>query len=370
MKKQWKLDNKGMTLLEVIVAFAIFAIAATILITGFNGALKVMGNSEAIKNASQGNASGLESPLEVIEEEGYKVETLEEPKEIRVTINGSKYLIKGKYKKATTTKTSDKMDMSMMLFVADEQMSAPEPEKPTPPSSQDKIPTVPVKSDKDAYWTPDPDLKSNNYNFYFNNDGRLETSSFNAWDSNGYVKTYGELYKGVITNQIALTTNAGEVNSEYLQQLFFISEEPFIGKMDGKVKYNVEFMYLDGNKMSIAQCFNRYTNAITQRTTSIKLSSFDTDNKTTILYLAQNMTITVNCYYDDNNSLYKTFVTVLPKGYYEVPNNTDILKAAYEPVEYAKYTQPVSENTASYQRTYSDIKERLDKSNVIVKENN
>lgn len=60
MKKQWKLDNKGMTLLEVIVAFAIFAIAATILITGFNGALKVMGNSEKIKNASQESASLVE----------------------------------------------------------------------------------------------------------------------------------------------------------------------------------------------------------------------------------------------------------------------------------------------------------------------
>lgn len=60
MKKQWKLDNKGMTLLEVIVAFAIFAIAATILITGFNGALKVMGNSAAIKDASQQSASDVE----------------------------------------------------------------------------------------------------------------------------------------------------------------------------------------------------------------------------------------------------------------------------------------------------------------------
>ncbi|MEG1106977.1 MAG: prepilin-type N-terminal cleavage/methylation domain-containing protein, partial [Eubacterium sp.] len=60
MQKKWKLNNKGMTLLEVIVAFAIFAVAATILFAGFNGAFKVIQNSNAIKDASQGSAGELE----------------------------------------------------------------------------------------------------------------------------------------------------------------------------------------------------------------------------------------------------------------------------------------------------------------------
>lgn len=64
MKKQWKLDNKGMTLLEVIVAFAIFAIAVLILMSGFNGALKVIVNSNAIKDASQQSASDIELELD------------------------------------------------------------------------------------------------------------------------------------------------------------------------------------------------------------------------------------------------------------------------------------------------------------------
>lgn len=140
MKKQWKLDNKGMTLLEVIVAFAIFAIAATILITGFNGALKVMGNSEAIKDASQKNASGLEisgSPLEEIE--GVTVKILDsDPKQIEFGKN-KEYKISGVFQTATSKKQNDETEMSLKMFEPDTKVlvtptvPTPEPTTPTPP---------------------------------------------------------------------------------------------------------------------------------------------------------------------------------------------------------------------------------------------
>ncbi len=116
MKKQWKLDNKGMTLLEVIVAFAIFAIAATILITGFNGALKVMGNSEAIKDASQKNASGLDVSGTTFEQmEGLKdITSVTKDENTVLTFDG--YKISGTLITATTAKTNDEMEMSLKMF--------------------------------------------------------------------------------------------------------------------------------------------------------------------------------------------------------------------------------------------------------------
>lgn len=144
MKKQWKLDNKGMTLLEVIVAFAIFAIAATILITGFNGALKVMGNSEAIKNASQGNASGLDVYGTTFEQmEGLKDLTqITKDENTVLTFNG--YKIFGTLITATTAKTNDQTEMSLKMFEPDTEVlvtpTVPEPnKKPEPePEKYDK----------------------------------------------------------------------------------------------------------------------------------------------------------------------------------------------------------------------------------------
>ena len=116
MKKQWKLDNKGMTLLEVIVAFAIFAIAAPILITGFIGALKVMGNSEKIKNASQENTGKLNAVgASALEEfEGLKNSEITETKgSLSFT---SDYSVPGIFYTATST---EKTDMNMKMFQPD-----------------------------------------------------------------------------------------------------------------------------------------------------------------------------------------------------------------------------------------------------------
>lgn len=118
MKKQWKLDNKGMTLLEVIVAFAIFAIAATILITGFNGALKVMGNSEKIKNASQENTGKLNAVgASALEEfEGLKDSEITENDGVLKLKFEKVYSVPGTFYTATS---KEKTDMDMKMFQPD-----------------------------------------------------------------------------------------------------------------------------------------------------------------------------------------------------------------------------------------------------------
>ncbi|MGL4284367.1 type II secretion system protein [Eubacterium aggregans] len=57
--------NDGMTLVEVIVAFAILTIAMVILLYGMTMAIKVMGNAESIKNAEENNASSLDLEKEL-----------------------------------------------------------------------------------------------------------------------------------------------------------------------------------------------------------------------------------------------------------------------------------------------------------------
>lgn len=123
MKKQWKLDNKGMTLLEVIVAFAIFAIAATILITGFNGALKVMGNSEAIKNASQQSASDVELELDGDKKPG-------------TVITSNDYGLTGSFYIAETAKkNNDGLSVTQQSFVVD---ALTKPTAPEPPEEKEE----------------------------------------------------------------------------------------------------------------------------------------------------------------------------------------------------------------------------------------
>lgn len=373
MKKRWKLDNKGMTLLEVIVAFAIFAIAAVILMSGFSIALRVMGNSNEIKEASQSNAGKLnvkDSGLEDLESvKNSDLSTVEGPLKIiqdADPANKKSFVIPGTFHIATS---KDKTNMSLKLFEPDTEALIT-PSVPIPiekPATKDKVPKVPVKEDKDAYWTPDDRLSSGNT--FFANDGQFQDWNLKneQWNKTEYIKNYGVLNKGVVTSQINLTTTAGETKSEYLQQLFFVAEEPFTAsKTDGKVVYNVNFVYFGGSKMTMALRYNKDQSVVTQNTTSMKFNSFDTSKNFMILYLEQDMAITVNYYDDSSNDLYKTSIITLPKGYYELPNGTDLFKVAYDATEYARYTEPASVNSTSYQRKYEEIKQKLEDANVVL----
>lgn len=224
MKKQWKLDNKGMTLLEVIVAFAIFAIAATILITGFNGALKVMGNSEAIKDASQGNASGLEisgSPLDAIE--GVTVEILEGDPD---RISFGSYSISGVFRTATSNKKNDGMEMSLKMFEPDTKVLV--------------TPTVPTPEPTTPKPTPDdPDAPP-----YSEKTGTADNIFKNSGGFTGEVMD-GEFGIGVIEKTVNFNQNSGKTSYEYiLRQLLFLADPPFRYN-NANMIFDLDFLEID-----------------------------------------------------------------------------------------------------------------------------
>ncbi|MEG2285984.1 MAG: prepilin-type N-terminal cleavage/methylation domain-containing protein, partial [Eubacterium sp.] len=135
MQKKWKLNNKGMTLLEVIVAFAIFAVAATILFAGFNGAFKVIQNSNAIKDASQGSAGELEM------NKGTVMESAPEFIDATGLETSEPFKIYGKYYAATKKKSNDQTEVSQTMFKAD---ALTPPPIPTVPKSKEAVPVVPT----------------------------------------------------------------------------------------------------------------------------------------------------------------------------------------------------------------------------------
>lgn len=355
MKKQWKLDNKGMTLLEVIVAFAIFAIAATILITGFNGALKVMGNSESIKNASQKNASGLDVYGTTFEQmEGLK-DLTQITKDENTVLTFDGYKISGALITATTAKTNDKTEMSLKMFEPDtNSLITPTVPTPSEPSPASLIPKIPDKGSNavDAYYNPDPDLKWDIYNpdkgqtesvdgFYIGYGGYFESNRFNNYTN----KYTDKLYKGVITTTPDVLTymNFGDDKYfKYFKQLYFINENPinYIG-VPGESRFVVNFVYLgsengDENRKNTIAMINNGKN----ETSKFILKAYETYNKLdpytptsgkVLLYLPKDLTINAygkTKYGERDDKIINT--ATLPAGFYSVPDQTDILEVAYD----------------------------------------
>lgn len=251
MKKQWKLDNKGMTLLEVIVAFAIFAIAATILITGFNGALKVMGNSEAIKDASQKNVSGLDVSGTTFEQmEGLKdITSVTKDENTVLTFDG--YKISGTLITATTAKANDKIDMSLKMFEPDTEalvtptVPTPEPTTPTPP---------PINPDDWIHLNGESGGKlgeagsGDDKPFYSYIDGKTNPGNHGLKIKNN---TKGDVYIYVKANS-TLSLNKQE-EPAYPPNIFIILENNTSKVELGKFDKNYSFFVLGRNKNSLGE---------------------------------------------------------------------------------------------------------------------
>lgn len=225
MKKRWKLDNKGMTLLEVIVAFAIFAIAATILITGFNGALKVMGNSEKIKNASQENTGKLNAVgASALEEfEGLKdseITTIPADGSKTMLTFDEKYAVPGRFYVATST---EKTDMDMKMF-------QPDGEGMITPSVK-----VPNKGEEKEEPPKEPEVPENVSNKVFN----------------GQSGTYADLPEGVTVGVIedSQSFNSQKAGGEsQLRQLYFKGTNTSIEvNMKSQLVFDLDFLYIAGD---------------------------------------------------------------------------------------------------------------------------
>ena len=260
MKKQWKLDNKGMTLLEVIVAFAIFAIAATILITGFNGALKVMGNSEKIKNASQENTGKLNAVgASALEEfEGLQNSEITETKgSLSFT---SDYSVPGIFYTATST---EKTDMNMKMF--------------QPDGSALVVPTVETpKKEEDEKDVPDPVVPDEGGNVGYNN-----AIFNNAGHFNKDLKNYSI---GVITNSQKLAQNSQSTEKvTQIRQLYFTAQPTAIEVKNTSVSLDIDFLYIGGN----LDTSKNSSSLILTNNASLK----ETNKKAVLLYFNQKTTI-------------------------------------------------------------------------------
>ncbi|WP_392887711.1 prepilin-type N-terminal cleavage/methylation domain-containing protein [Eubacterium limosum] len=391
MKKQWKLDNKGMTLLEVIVAFAIFAIAATILITGFNGALRIMGNSAIIKDTSQANASGIESgsPLDTIE--GATVTTLEKPKYLSFSIKDLSFTINGAYQIASAPKRNDGLTMSMVAFKVDDLTPPAVPSPPVKESETDMVPAVPTLNSNEAYYNPDPRKEVEEQDpdnssiinkvlitYFEKYTGILKNGSFN--DNSYYIKEVGKnLHKGVVTVTVQKYNTALTIAGpdDHLRQLFFTNQIPFeLSGAGAGLMYVTDFIYLGNNgkdNINSPTIIKTYGNQY-NHSSLIFRSYFNMDEEkldpykvyedhTALIYLPKKLEIQV---YGNQSFEGKFSEFSIPAGYYEVPCGTDIIKITYDKNEFEKYTLPKSEKSDSYQRTYEDVKQRLSDSKVIM----
>lgn len=331
MKKQWKLDNKGMTLLEVIVAFAIFAIAATILITGFNGALKVMGNSEAIKDASQKNASGLEiegSPLDKIE--GVAVEILgSDPKQIEFGKN-KEYKISGVFQTATSKKQNDQTEMSLKMFEPDTKVLVT-PMVPTPPKDEDR--EIKIPSNDRAYYDIGGILDVGS--FITEAKGAFAQEIFNEYKNKNFI-----FKNGVVTKTQLFDSPSHQPATPYIENLYFSNSEPFRFGLSGMVSYSVKFLYIGNSDQESSFTFNiNYkwdeSEIIKNGTNTFVLNSYD-EKKDTILYLPQKLTIKIKKHVDSSDKGIVKSVILFP-GYYSIPNGFDLLEIGYSEEKYNEF---------------------------------
>lgn len=215
-----------MTLLEVIVAFAIFAIAATILITGFNGALKVMGNSEKIKNASQENTGKLNAVgASALEEfEGLKDSEIIKNEGLLKLKFESVYALPGTFYTATS---KEKTDMDMKMFQLD--------------GNNLVVPSVIVpKKDQEEEKPPEePDVPNTGDN--------VSNNVFNGQSGN-YNKNLPEnATVGVIdvSQSFNSQNSAGESK---LRQLYFKGPNPSINvNMNNELSFDLDFLYIADN---------------------------------------------------------------------------------------------------------------------------
>lgn len=353
MKKQWKLDNKGMTLLEVIVAFAIFAIAATILISYFGGALRIIGNSNALKDASQKGTSDLEmSDLDSEEEKtlGKNVKKVSGNVKIwkdETTYNNdtatSQYMVSGNFFTATEKKNNDQTEVLQQVFKPNANSGfTPKPIDPVDPEIKD----INYPTENEAYYN------SGQLSFHFitPNTGNFDKSFFSEYERINKKSQMAGVVKNTESFQGDGKGKRGEIVQEpdsNIQQLYFVNDKPFaFGEQSGKISYAVKLIYIGktGNKTNIT------TNIVLNdegtdidRVNRFILNSYE--NANTILYLPEDMVISakVICYNPAVNKVYNQ--VTLPKGFYSVPNDTDLLEIVYDEKKHAEFLSYKTEFT-------------------------
>ncbi|MEG0377273.1 MAG: prepilin-type N-terminal cleavage/methylation domain-containing protein [Eubacterium sp.] len=354
MKKMWKLDNKGMTLLEVIIAFAIFASAAVILIAGFNIAFKVIENSNEIKDKSQESAAELEMFEGIVPI----------PSTINLKVGNENFDVNGNYY-TTSMQKNDGILITQTMFEAKKLEPPPSPSVPV----EDEIPVIP-KDVTQAYFNPDLDPLLGQ-GVYFTATGELNKEAFQS-----FLNVYGKnIKKGVVTNLIRIESPVVVGPNSNLEQLFFVPTEniniPTLSNISfeglkNEITYCVKFMYLgrediDQNSVVLDVQFREDGSVDKDNLAKLKLKSFDgSGTGDTVLYLPKLLKLKARV--PEENTLPEGFVKSIEPGYYLVPSDTDLIKALYDEDLNDKFSK-ISENT--YYRSFEQIKSELDRIGVI-----
>lgn len=321
MKRKWKLGSKGMTLLEVIVAFAIFAIATTILMVGFNGALKVMGNSNEIKEKSQSVSSKIELDNGTFEKGSIEFT----PK------SGVSTKLTGKFQTATETKR-DGLDITKKIFTSGDLEAAPVPSAPAEEKKK-KLMIIPPEKGK-AYFQSDRDR------YIFPNTGLFNNKYFDE-SKEEYTK---------LRSDIQFSFTGQDVQKEpysRVQELYLMGEKnpvdykPSANNFTAK-GFAVKLLYFGSNAVNINE--SEFVAYKIEKLDKGKADSFTvynyTGNNRTILYLPHTLKIKIKASSASDSIVGEGS---LARGFYSLPDGTDILQAGYDKDELKKYSDE-SEN--------------------------
>lgn len=366
-------DNRGMTLIEVTVALVLFVSVFAIMMFGMQGALKVMGVSNAIKEAGSESQSALElnNVTPVVGNISF------------TGMNGDLSAKVALYSKDTTKKSlNSNVTVNMKTLVAASSVDSNNKKVPLVTATPPNAPSEPVVTDatvnvpsyNEAYYaigtnaTQDERKAKHQYpydNYITLNTGTFVTAAFDgmAQQSDYNYQTFGKYLSSLTLTYTVPYTTHGTVQDKYqnLQALYFIKDVPFSCTSNGGIAYSLNFLYLGdkdstNNKLSIYTVYHIDDTSTFARTDKVEgqefnqfiVNSFDS-GENIILYVAEDITIT-NTKHDYHNAD-TTSTTILPKGYYSLPSGTNILSIAFNDSDYKTFM--------SYKVDYNAVKDRL-----------
>lgn len=307
--------NDGMTLVEVIVAFAIFAIAILILASGLSISGKPMMNSAQNRDAGQQSSSNVETLSDVTETEGTAI--------IKVLPGGVAKNLQGVYKKGTTEKSIDAETVSMEEFVLSKSTSTPIPNT--------NLEGKALFNSSKYYGSPAKEFPG-----ILQDNGQIEYNKYNQ--INAYLETCGmsKLTQVALDETLNIKSNIDLNQPDYVNHVFFLASAPFMftGNDAALTISKVNFICMGSTTADSAvsanivyQSYNNGSwNGITQQnkfTINAKSNGSTNNQNGTILWFPRKMTITFNLKSQDLQYS-ATQKVEIDSGFYQLGANDSI----------------------------------------------
>lgn len=335
--------NDGMTLVEVIVALVLFSMVFLILLYGINGALKVMGNAQAISDATQSDVSKLESLGSSLEKSG----TATLNKFGSLTVKGK--AINGQFATASSIKSNDETDLSLTLFYPTTNTAG----FPMPSAMPAPVPSKPIINPPDvgsAYYYLDTKYPVNTQTVLVS-DGGFDQNYFSEYQRI-YNKSFDTL---VVKDSIQFSGNKDQVATPYVQKIYFTGNPvlSFGEVYKPYISYSVRFISLgvsgnnDKGSLKVSLTYTWDGQLDKNNGSCFILNSYDKTSDI-ILYTAQTL-IVKRTSVGANKELEDL---EFPAGFYSVPNGTNLISAFYSQDDLNAFID-------TYSRTYDQVKSQL-----------